>query len=269
MAPPTFPAAAYAGGVPLSPVLYAHRGASFELPENTLEAFALALAIGAHALETDAHLTRDGQVVLSHDPGGARMADVPRMIAECTLAELRGWDVGARFVPRGADARPTPRPHYRMPTLAEALESFPDVTFNVDAKDDSDEMVGALLAVVRAARATARVRVASFSAQNLRRARASGYEGETSLSPLEVASARLLPRAVAQRLVRGRAAQVPPVANGIRLDTPRAIARFHALGLRVDYWTIDDPAVARDLLARGADGIMTDDPRSVIAAFAP
>ena len=57
-----------------SPIIYAHRGASFELPENTLEAFAFAfaLALGANAIETDAHPTRDGHVVLSHDPTGER-----------------------------------------------------------------------------------------------------------------------------------------------------------------------------------------------------
>ncbi|HSO33672.1 MAG TPA: glycerophosphodiester phosphodiesterase family protein, partial [Labilithrix sp.] len=59
-----------------SPMLYAHRGASRELPENTLEAFRLALELGADALETDAHMTRDGRIVLSHDPAGLRMAGV-------------------------------------------------------------------------------------------------------------------------------------------------------------------------------------------------
>lgn len=249
------------------PVLYAHRGASYELPENTLEAFALALTVGADAIETDAHLTRDGEVVLAHDPSGARMAGIERRIAECTLREIEGWDMGARFVPRGPDARGTSPPRYRMPTLAAALDAFPGVTFNVDAKDDSEAMVEALLRVVRAAGAAHRVRVASFAAANLRRVRAAGYEGETSLSPLEVACARFLPRAAARVVVRGRAAQIPLRANGVRLDTTRAIARFHALGLRVDFWTVDDVDVARELLSRGADGIMTDDPRRVAPAF--
>ena len=60
-----------------SPTVYAHRGASFELPENTLESFRLALDLGADAIETDAHMTRDGRIVLSHDATGERAAGVP------------------------------------------------------------------------------------------------------------------------------------------------------------------------------------------------
>src|SRR5690606_16081592 len=87
-----------------SPIIYAHRGSSFELPENTLESFALALEVGADALETDAHMTRDGRIVLSHDPSGMRMAGVDRLIRHATLDEVRRWDVGARFVPRRSGA---------------------------------------------------------------------------------------------------------------------------------------------------------------------
>ncbi len=232
-----------------SPVVYAHRGASLELPENTLEAFRLALELGADAIETDAHLTRDERIVLSHDPSGERMAGVRRRIRDATLAEVRTWNVGAG---RGT---------FRMPTLEEALEALPDVVLNVDAK--APGMARALVRCVRGARATDRVRIASFSSRNLRAARALGYEGETGLATAEVARAMLLPLAVAKRVVRGDAAQVPLAAYGMRFDTQRAIDRLHALGLRVDFWTIDDRATAKRLFALGADGVMTNDPRSV------
>jgi glycerophosphoryl diester phosphodiesterase len=249
-----------------SPILYAHRGAAFELPENTLEAFALALELGAHAIETDAHMTRDGRVVLSHDPSGARMAGVQRRIRDATLAEVQSWDVGARFSPRGRDAR-EPLP-YRMPTLDDALAAFPGVVFNVDAKQEAPDMVLALLRVVRGARAVDRVRIASFSSRNLARVRAQGYEGETGLAPAEVARLVLLPMAVARRLpIQGAAAQVPPRAHGFTFASTRVIDRLHALGLRVDFWTIDDPEEARRLFAMGADGVMTDDVRTLAAGL--
>ena len=54
---------------------------------------------------------------------------------------------------------------------------------------------------------------------------------------------------------------------GITFASQRAIDRLHARGLRVDFWAIDDPEEARRLLAMGADGIMTDDVRSVAPAF--
>src|ERR1700727_2463127 len=95
---------------PRAPRLYAHRGAGIELPENTIPSFALAVGLGADALETEAHLTRDGHGVLSHDPTGARMCGVATSIADATLAEVQAWDAGAGSAHAGKG--------YRVPTLA-------------------------------------------------------------------------------------------------------------------------------------------------------
>lgn len=223
-----------------SPIIYAHRGASAELPENTLAAFARALEVGADAIETDAHMTRDGRIVLSHDP---------HRIPEQTLEQVRAW-----------------KPD--IATLDEALERFPGIVFNVDAKQTEPDMIPALVRVIHRARAADRVRIASFSTKNLERARELGYEGETGMSSKEIARVMFLPRP-ALRWVRvaGHAAQVPRRAYGVRFDTQSAIDRFHELGLRVDFWTIDDPEEARRLFAMGADGIMTDDPRRMCEAL--
>ena len=248
-----------------SPIIYAHRGASFELPENTLEAFALAIELGANAIETDAHMTRDGHVVLSHDATGERTAGVARAIKDVTLAELRTWNVGASFVPRRAGAFHSSQ-FYRIATLDEALARFPEIVFNVDAKQTTPDMIPALLRAIRAANAEARVRIASFSTKNLVRARALGYGGETGLSSTELARVMLVPRRLLRFVrVRGDAAQVPLRAYGVSFDNRTAIDRLHSLGLRVDFWTIDDPAERRRLFALGADGVMTDDPRALCA----
>ncbi len=254
-----------------SPLIYAHRGASLEVPENTLEAFQLALELGANAIETDAHLTRDGRVVLSHDPSGMRMAGIERAIRDSTLAEVREWNVGTRH-PRAA-----PGSVFRMPTLDETLAAFPRTFFNVDAKQESPDMIPALLRAIRGARATERVRIASFSARNLRRARELGYEGPTGLAPSELARLMLAPMSLAKRMrVGGDAAQVPERVGGPSLlgmqpgfvfASQAAIDRLHVLGMRVDFWTIDDPAKAKHLLALGADGIMTDDIRTIATAL--
>lgn len=246
-------------------MIYAHRGASFELPENTIESFELALSLGADAIETDAHLTRDGRVVLSHDATGERTAGVFRPIAECSFSEVRSWNLGAKFTPRREGAF-DPKKTYRMPTLEEALDAFPNVTFNVDAKQTEPDMIPALIRAIRSRHAETRVRIASFSTRNLQRARAAGYGGETGLSPNEIARLMFVPKA-ALRWIKpaGEAAQVPRRAYGVSFASQAAIDRFHAVGLRVDFWTIDDLAEARRLLAMGADGIMTDDPRVVCA----
>jgi glycerophosphoryl diester phosphodiesterase len=249
------------------PLLYAHRGAAIELPENTLPAFKRALEVGADALETDAHLTADGVIVLSHDPTGARMAGVPRAIADATLAEVQSWDAGARFV--GKDGRPYAGQGFRMPTLEEVLVELPGVTLNVDAKSLHPDMPRRIVELVRRLKAEDRVLLASFASRTLRAIRRMGYAGKTGLGQSEVLRLLALPK-LAHRLrpLRGAAAQIPYEHFGIPLGTRHVVDKCHALGLDVHYWTVNDPSLAERLLAVGADAIMSDDP-AVIAPVMP
>jgi glycerophosphoryl diester phosphodiesterase len=244
------------------PRLYAHRGAAVERPENTLPAFRLALELGADAIETDAHLTRDGYVVLSHDATGVRMCGVSTAIADATLDEVRSWDAGATFRAKGRSGRA--KETARIPTLEEALGELPRVPFNVDLKSHHPEMVARTIEVVNRAHATDRTLLASFDARTLREVRRRGYAGRTGLAQTEVLRLVAFPRrALALFPLRGAAAQIPYRAYGIDLGTRAVIAKCHALGLEVHYWTVNDPALAARLLAAGADAIMTDDPRRV------
>src|SRR5262249_48415080 len=148
--------------------VYAHRGASAEAPENTLEAFRRAIARGADALEMDAHATQDGAVVISHDPDGTRAAGVPRRICESSLAEVRGWDAGFGFVAGGGGGA-LGRRGLRLPLLEEVLEVFPGVPLNIDLKAPIAE---AAVWRVRRHLAEDRVCLASFEAGTMRRVRA-------------------------------------------------------------------------------------------------
>lgn len=246
-----------------SPLIYAHRGACLELPENTVEAFLRAREVGARAIETDAHLTRDGRVVLAHDASGRRTANVPTEIRDATLAEVRTWNVGETF--RDRDGKPVSGP-FRIPTLDEALRALPDHFFNVDAKQVVPNMIPALVRCVREAGAEDRVRIVSFDHRNLVRARRLGYP-TTGLSALEITWLMKAPRWLAHLPnFQGDAVQVPKSGWGMRFASQRAIDRLHGLGMRVDFWTIDDVADAARLFAMGADGVVTNDPRAMCGA---
>jgi glycerophosphoryl diester phosphodiesterase len=252
-----------------SPIVYAHRGASFELPENTLEAFALAIELGADAIETDCHMTRDGRIVLAHDPTGERTSGDTRAIRHLTFQELRAhWNLASKFEQRRPGKFQSDQ-RFQVPLLEDALAAFPDIVFNIDAKQVEPNIIPALVRAIRSQDAEQRVRIASFSSKNLTRARTLGYTGETGLSANEIARIMFLPRA-ALRWLRpsGHAAQVPRRAYGVAFDSQSSIDRLHELGLRVDFWTIDDPNEAQRLFAMGADGVMTDDPRTLCAAAA-
>ena len=248
--------------------LYAHRGASAERPENTIAAFRRALEIGVDALESDVHMTRDGHVVMSHDPDGARCAGVPRQIRACTLDEVQSWDAGRGFVaPDGG--RPFAGQGHRIPTLEEVLVELPGVPLNLDVKQTAPSMIEPLVALLRRHRAEDRVTLASFQMRTLLRARWAGYRGATSMPQAEVVTMLLAPDWLFGALPwRGTAAQLPVAAGRRRFDDPAWIERCHRLGLRLDFWTVNDPAEAERLLALGADGIMTDDPAAIAPVFA-
>lgn len=258
--------ARFPGHTPGKPRLYAHRGAAHDLPENTLPAFRRALDVGATALETDVHRTRDGHLVLSHDPSGDRAVGVRRLIGECTLAEVRSWDVGRRMRARRPEIGAAP---FTMPTLEELLVETAGVRLNVDLKQHDAATVEAAVTLIRRHRAEDRVLLASFSSAVLRRVRALGYEGETGMGRAEALHLAFSPEALCRAIpLRCAVAQLPTRFGPIQLDHPAFITKVHALGLALHYWTIDDPREAERLLALGADGIMTDDPAAIAPVFA-
>jgi len=226
--------------------IYAHRGASAELPENTMAAFRRAVELGADALELDIHATRDGVLVVSHDPDGRRMAGVAERLADLTFAEAQRWDVGSGE---------------RLPRFEDVVSEFAALPLNVDLKRGAAD---ATVALLRRMGAEERVCLASFQVATMRRVRALGYRGPTALSRAEVLAVLALPAAVRRGPWRMRAqrAQLP-----VSLGRPWIIARMKALGLAVDFWTVDDPDLARRLVDRGADGIMTNDPRRIVPAL--
>lgn len=247
--------------------LIGHRGAGAERPENTLPSFARALELGVDVLETDVHMSRDGVVVISHDDDGMRAAGVPRRIRDCTLDEIRGWDPGRGFR-EGSGRTPFAGRGLKIPTLDELLDAFPDVALNIDIKQREPGMVDTFLGVIRDHRAEERVTIASFFADVMESVR-QRFDGPTVLAQREVAWLLCAPLALLRRTgVPGAAVQIPIAAGPVSLASRRFIDKCHALGLRVDYWTVNDSVVAEILLDRGADGIITDDPARIGPVFA-
>ena len=243
--------------------LYAHRGASAERPENTLPAFERAVELGVDALETDVHMTRDGVSIIAHDETAARMAAVPARWADLDLADARALDLGWGFV--AADGtRPFAGQGITVTTFEELLDAFPDVRINVDIKGDP-RAVDAMLDLIERKDATERVTIASFQTTIAIAVRRRGYKGETALSQGEVITLLGMPALLWKQLPwTGTAAQVPVKQGAIHFDRTQFIAKCHLLGLRVDYWVVDDREEASRLLQLGADGIMTNDPASML-----
>jgi glycerophosphoryl diester phosphodiesterase len=228
------------------PLPIVHRGGALEADENTWAAFEQAVALGYRYVETDVRATADGVLLAFHDASLSRVTDRDGVVRRLPWAE-----VGQARV-RGRE---------RIPTLVDLLAEFPEIRFNLDAKDAST--LRPLARLLRDPTTLARVCVGSFSDRRLAWLRtALGDDVCTSLAPREVF--RLKRAAVTGRRIAvprsARCVQVPVGPGFAPLLDRRFVDAAHAHGLAVHAWTIDRPEDMERLLDIGVDGIMTDRP---------
>ena len=231
---------------PAGPRVFAHRGLAVDAPENTLLAFARAIAADATYIETDVHASHDGVAVIAHDPDLKRVAGRNVKVSQLTMSELRRVDLG-----HGQS----------FCSLADALDTFPETRFNIDVK--SAAAVAGTVRAITEANAVNRVLVSSFT-ESTRVAALRGLPGVVSSASARRFVVALLggkvgfSPAVRRTLAGLVAVQVPERALGMRITTKRMIDRLHAAGVEVHIWTVNDPKRMRELLELGVDGIVTD-----------
>ena len=226
------------------PIAFAHRGGALEVEENTMAAFAHAVALGYSHVETDVQATRDGVAVIFHDDDLERMTGERGRLAELT------WDELSRRRTRGGE---------RIPRLDEVLAAWPGLRINLEAK--ADAAVAPMAAAIARAGALDRVCVGSFEAR--RTARLRSLLGPGLLwSPAHAGVLSLWLRGWGLPAPRPDfgAVQVPTQYKGIPLVTPRFVRAAHAAGVQVHVWTVDEAAEMRRLLDLGVDGLMSDRP---------
>ncbi len=272
-----------------------HRGARALFPENTLEGFRSAAALGVRAFELDVAMTADGVVVVSHDPAlnpditrdeaGAWLSGPGPAIHSLTRQALSRYDVG-RIRPgsRTSSLFPdqTPCDGARIPALAGVLAALPHVRFTIEVKTDPahphrtappDVLADATLAVIDAAWAVSRVVVESFHwrvQHHIRRTRPD-IRLAWLTSPATERHAALwwdgavIPtRSVAARV----AAEGGPIWAAEHTGLTEAhIREAHTLGLFVLPWTVNRPADMRRLIGWGADGLISDRPDLALTMF--
>jgi glycerophosphoryl diester phosphodiesterase len=235
------------------PIAFAHRGGTSAAPENSLRAFADAVALGYQYLETDVHATSDGTLVAFHDNDLERTCGEKRAIATSTWDDLRSARID------GTDP---------IPLLDDLLDEFPDARFNIDCK--ADTALEPLIAKLRERDCLTRVCIGSFNDKRLERVRQEfGATVCTSMGPKEVA--KLVARATSHLPIsptdHALMAQVPMKQGPLTVTTPRFVDIAHELGIQVHVWTIDDPQDMEKLLDLGVDGIMSDDTRALRDVF--
>jgi glycerophosphoryl diester phosphodiesterase len=220
----------------VTPITFAHRGARLEAPENTIEAFRRALAAGASGLETDAHLSADGEVVLVHD------ANVRRGVRRRRVAATGAAELAALGVPRLAD-------------LYEACGTGYELS--IDLKDPAAGP--AVLAVARRAGAVHRLWLCSDDLDVVSELGGSGAHLVHSTRkdrldvPIERHAARLAERGV-------------DAMNMHHTEwTAGLVSLFHRFGLAAFAWDAQEVRHLRAMLQIGIDALYCDDPVRMVA----
>ncbi len=256
------------------PLVFGHRGAAAEQPENTLPSFQAAMTAGAAILESDLHLTRDGEIVMIHDPAVDRTTDGSGLVADMTLAQIKTLDAGYRFTPDGGRTYPFRGQGIGIPTLREFFALFPGRRCNFEIKVNDPGLIARVLDEISA---TGREDITLLTAsddsamQALRadaRARGSGVALGSSTAEVMLFMMSLMQGTAPPDIA---ALQVPYIYGGggytMTLVTPDFVAHAHRHDIQVHVWTINDPAEMKDLHDMGVDGIFTDCPAQAVRLF--
>ena len=267
----------------------AHQGGELEAPSNTLFAFKTAKAKGADVLELDVYATRDRELVVIHDTTVDRTTDGTGRVDQMTLDELKRLDAAHWFVPdcgtchgqapeeyslRGyaTGAREIPAElagfeanDFRIPTLREVLETFPEELINIEIKRTApdtipyEQLLAELLNEFGRGDDTI---VVSFYDAAVEAFQPFAPQVSVATATGETAAFWATAQGPAPGAPNPRyhALQVPISQNGVPVTTPSFVQRAHDNNLAVHVWTINDAATMEELIDMGVDGIMTDRP---------
>lgn len=219
--------------------IWAHRGSRLRAPENTLEAFALAIAEGADGIELDVHLSADQVLVVRHDPT-VPVGDTHVPVAHLTSTELRA--------------------NHGVPTLGEVydLVAPTGLVINVEAKTGDAPypgIVDALVGTWRESGLGSRIVFSSFNHHTLLQLRSA--DADVRCAPL-ISDGLLAPWAYARDHGFDAMHLFAPI-----LTLPGVLEGFASAAVAVRAWTVNDAPLAVRLVAAGIDAIITDDPVAI------
>lgn len=228
-------------------IVLGHRGASGYAPENTLEAFKMAMDMGADGFELDVHLSKDGELVVIHDETVDRTTDGTGFVGEMTLAELKALD---------ASNHKEAYKGVKIPTLAEVYDLIRDTDHivNVEIKTDNifyPQLEEKVLALEKEKGMEGRIVYSSFNHYTVKKIRALAPDaqigmlfGDVLVEPYDYC------KSVGANLLH------PSKAN---LNVPGFAEKAKEAGLGMNVWTVNEVEYMEKCLACGA-GIVTNYP---------
>jgi glycerophosphoryl diester phosphodiesterase len=234
--------------------IVAHRGASFDAPENTLASVKLAWEQKADAAEFDVYLSKDGKIVVIHDADTKRTAGASMKVAGTTLEELRKLDVG-----KWKDAKFAGE---KIPTLEEVLATVPAGKRVFIEVKCGPEIVPELDRVLKACKLRPeQTAVISFNADVIAAAKKARPDLQCYWI-VNLAPKNKKPRNAEELIAKAKQIK----ADGLDLSaTPEILDKtfgdkVRAAGFKLYVWTVNDVELARKMIAAGAESLTTDRP---------
>lgn len=246
---------------PSARLVIAHRGNSMHAPEDTLESLRQGLALGADGLEFDVRLSADGVPVIIHDSTLERTTNGTGAVAERTLADLRLLDAGYHFTTDGGRTFPYRGRDIRIPTLDEALATFPGTPCIIELKTPTATSAFATIAAAHDVKG--RVLVGSFHDEALAPLRGRGFHLTASSTEVR----QLYLRALTLRGAGAptfEACSIPPRFRRLPVPVLRFARLLRARGIPTHVWTINDPRAALRLWDGGVNAVLSDDPGTML-----
>jgi len=247
------------------PMVIAHGGAKLLFPENTVLAFDSSFLLGVDVLEMDIRLTKDSILVTHHDAGIDNTSDGSGLVADYTYEELLAYNFGYTFTDIYGK-KPYVDKKVDIAKLEDLFITYPSISMIIEIKDEGDygkASARQMKKLIEDYQMQDKVIIASFHHDVLQ------YFLEITDKKIPISTSQkdatkfvlssktwtgflYFPEAVAL--------QLPLKEAGLNLGTKRVINSAHHHNMAIHYWTINEKEEMRDLIEKGADGIITDRP---------
>ncbi|WP_163102475.1 glycerophosphodiester phosphodiesterase [Peribacillus alkalitolerans] len=249
------------------PMVIAHQGGEDLAPSNTMVAFQQAVDMGVDALEFDIHITKDGELVTIHDPTVDRTTEGVGKVADMTLEQIQKLDAGYQFQDLDGNFSFRGKGVY-IPTVEEVFSTYPNMKMVMEIKDDNprekiEEIAAKLWKLIETHKLQDKVLIAAFD-QSIVDTFNSYSKGKVAIAggKQEIKKFVVYHTLFLRNLYQPKvdAIEIPTKESIFDLTEKRLIDGAHRRGMDVHYWTIDDKAQMKQLIEKGADGIITNRP---------
>jgi len=243
-----------------SVLVVAHRGGAALAPENTLAAFENALKIGVDQVECDVHLSRDGELIVMHDPDVSRTTNGAGQIGELTLAEIKTLNAAAKFGGGAWAAQPPPT----LGELLDLVKGKAGIQIEIKTAAGNARYPGIekkVADLLDARGMTDKAIVISFDFPTLKDIKAIDPRIKTgALVNSQWMTARMAksPDQILDEIVQATGADYyMPTAGSV---SEALVKATHAKGVKMGVWTVDAASDMRRLAGWGVDAITSNKP---------